>query len=758
MHRKKLWLLMCMAVAIFVAVSQVLVVYADPGDLDTTFSVDGMQTTDFFVDSDGAQGVAIQADGKIVAAGFASNGANDLDFALARYNSNGTLDGNFDADGRVTTDFQNDSDQIVGIAIQPDGKIVVAGAVVTASGEQDVAVARYNTDGSPDTSFSGNGRVTTDIRGDDAALAVTLQADGKIVVAGFSYITAPESANFALVRYNSNGTLDVTFDGDGVVLTDFNNDEDAAFDVVLQADNKILAAGMVGTAGSHDFGVARYNTNGSLDTTFSVDGKTSVDFSSDEDAATDLVVLPDGKIVLAGQALFTDFNFGLARFLPDGTLDNSFSGNGRANTDFGDDETAFEILLQPDGKLVAVGSSGPIYFALARYNPNGTLDTSFSGDGKVQHTFLGGAFAGALQSDNKIVAVGAGLEVPLGGSGSSKALIARMLDGGKESNKAEAPSGGPPDFAIARYENDPPPPTPTATRTATRTSTTTRTPTTVNSPTHTHTPTRTSTPTRTNTPPPTQTPGGPTATHTSTPPSTPTHTSSPTNVPPGTATPTACLIQFADVPANNTFYPFTRCLACRGIDTGFPCGGAGEPCNPQNEPYFRINTLIKRDDLAHMVAASAGFDEDPGTRRFEDVPPSNPYYVWVQRMANRGLISGYPCGGPGEPCVPPGNLAYYRPNANATRGQIAKIVSNGAGFSEPPVGQLFEDVPPTQTFYEWIQRLANRDVMGGYPCGGAGEPCVPPENRPYFRWYNDATRGQVAKIVANTFFPGCNPR
>jgi hypothetical protein len=159
-----------------------------------------------------------------------------------------------------------------------------------------------------------------------------------------------------------------------------------------------------------------------------------------------------------------------------------------------------------------------------------------------------------------------------------------------------------------------------------------------------------------------------------------------------------------------------------------------------------------------MVAASAGFDEDPGTRRFEDVPPTNPYYVWVQRMANRGLISGYPCGGPGEPCVPPGNLAYYRPDANATRGQIAKIVSNGAGFSEPPVGQLFEDVPPTQTFYEWIQRLANRGVMGGYPCGGPGELCIAPDNRPYFRWYNDATRGQVAKIVANTFFPGCNPR
>lgn len=123
-------------------------------------------------------------------------------------------------------------------------------------------------------------------------------------------------------------------------------------------------------------------------------------------------------------------------------------------------------------------------------------------------------------------------------------------------------------------------------------------------------------------------------------------------------------------------------------------------------------------------------------------------------MANRSLIGGYPCGGPGELCVAPNNLPYYRPNANATHGQIAKIVSNGAGFSEPPRGQMFEDVEPDQPFYEWVQRLADRGVMGGYPCGGAGEPCSA-GNRPYFRWGNNSTRGQVAKITANTFSPGC---
>ena len=124
-------------------------------------------------------------------------------------------------------------------------------------------------------------------------------------------------------------------------------------------------------------------------------------------------------------------------------------------------------------------------------------------------------------------------------------------------------------------------------------------------------------------------------------------------------------------------------------------------------------------------------------------------------MASRGYINGYPCGSPGEPCVPPNNLPYFRPNANATRGQIAKIDSNAAGFTEPVSGQSFEDVPPGSTFYTYTERLASRGVMQGYQCGGTGEPCVPPANRPYFRPNNNATRGQTSKIVANTFFPAC---
>jgi hypothetical protein len=152
-----------------------------------------------------------------------------------------------------------------------------------------------------------------------------------------------------------------------------------------------------------------------------------------------------------------------------------------------------------------------------------------------------------------------------------------------------------------------------------------------------------------------------------------------------------------------------------------------------------------------MVSNAAGFNEPVSGQTFADVPPTHTFYEFVERLTVRGYMTGYVCGGPGEPCV--NNMPYFRPNANATRGQTSKIVSNAAGFTEPPSGQTFEDVPPSHTFYEFIQRLAGRNVMGGYPCGGPNEPCI--SGRPYFRPGNDVTRGQSAKIVANAFFPDC---
>jgi outer membrane protein assembly factor BamB len=229
---------------------------------------------------------------------------------------------------------------------------------------------------------------------------------------------------------------------------------------------------------------------------------------------------------------------------------------------------------------------------------------------------------------------------------------------------------------------------------------------------------------------------------------TPTPTASNTTIPMPTGTntppvPTACALSFSDVLQGSTFYPFVRCLACKGILGGYADG------------TFRPNADVTRGQLSKIVANSAGFNEPASGQTFEDVPPDSTFYPFVERLSGRGITGGYPCGGAGEPCGT-GNKPYFRPGANATRGQISKIVSESAHLSGPVSGQTYEDVPPTGTFYPWIERLSGRGIVGGYACGGTGEPCGT-GNRPYFRPNNNATRGQTSKIVANTFTPNCNP-
>jgi hypothetical protein len=245
------------------------------------------------------------------------------------------------------------------------------------------------------------------------------------------------------------------------------------------------------------------------------------------------------------------------------------------------------------------------------------------------------------------------------------------------------------------------------------------------------------------TPPPTS---QPTSTATSTVTGTP---PSPTEVPPSStpgapsATP-ACTIEFLDVPPGSTYYPYIHCLACHGYVNGYPPG------------YFRPNLSITRGQLSKIVSNAAGFTDPPGTQIFEDVPPGSLFYDFIQRLASRDVMTGYPCGAPNFPCVPPDNRPYFDPNNTASRGQTAKIVSNAAGFNDPPGAQIFEDIPPGSTFYDFIQRLASRGYINGYPCGGPFEPCVPPDNRPYYRPTNTVTRGQSAKIAANALVHDCD--
>ena len=210
----------------------------------------------------------------------------------------------------------------------------------------------------------------------------------------------------------------------------------------------------------------------------------------------------------------------------------------------------------------------------------------------------------------------------------------------------------------------------------------------------------------------------------------------------------ACAVQFSDVLEGSTFYEFVQCIACRSIINGYTSGcETGNPC-------FRPGNNVTRGQLSKIVANAAGYGEPVGTHQYEDVPPGSTFYDFIWRLSNRNYVSGYPCGDPGEPCGP-GNLPYFRPHGNATRGQISKIVSNAAGFAEPPGTQAFEDVAPGSTFFDFVQRLSNRGVMEGYPCGAPWEPCEPPGNLPFFRPASNATRGQTSKLVVNTFFPNC---
>jgi uncharacterized delta-60 repeat protein len=386
---------------------------AAPGDLDTSFSGDGKVRTNFTAVADYASGVAIQADGKIVAAGYASFGyPTDARFALARYNRNGTLDTTFSGDGKVRTDFSAGDDWARAVAIQADGKIVAVG---TANGGAEFALARYNANGSLDTTFGGDGKVRTNFTAvSDGATGVAIQADGKIVAAG----NANGGAESALARYNPDGTLDTTFGGDGKVRTNFAQRTDA---VAIQADGKIVAAGR-----ANGFALARFNPNGSLDTSFGGAGQVTTSFAPSYAEARGVAIQADGKIVAAGTSSeltqpsgVKDTRFALARYNPDGTLDTAFSANGKVTTNF----TLYEdlgsaVAIQADGKIVAVGTAGyhedpdlgpkTTNFALARYNPNGRLDTTFSGDGKVRThlTQYAWASAVAIQANGKIVAAG----------------------------------------------------------------------------------------------------------------------------------------------------------------------------------------------------------------------------------------------------------------------------------------------------------------------------------------------------------------
>jgi uncharacterized delta-60 repeat protein len=325
--------------------------------------------------------IALQPDGRILLAGRADNADTYDQFALARFNASGALDSSFGFDGQVTLDFNGSPDQAKALVLQPDGKMLLAGNSYDPISKYDFAVARFNANGTLDSSFGTGGKVRVDFGGrSDFANAMALQPDGKIVLAGSTTASTPTSANFGLTRLNSNGTLDTGFGVTGMAMVDFASSYDIAKAMVLQSDGKILVAGQA-TSPYTKFGMARLTLGGVLDSSFGTGGKVTRSTYGYYDSANAIALQADGKILLGGATRFaagSDSDFMLARFNSSGSVDSSFAGNTSpvpfSNAGIQLDDQINGVAIQADGRILVVGTgadansdSGSLI--LARYNP-----------------------------------------------------------------------------------------------------------------------------------------------------------------------------------------------------------------------------------------------------------------------------------------------------------------------------------------------------------------------------------------------------
>ncbi len=378
-----------------------------PSGLDPSFGNGGKVITDKFGGKNSA--MALQKDGKIVMVGGSSS-----DFVLARYNADGSLDTGFGSGGKVTTDVVGSLEEHAnGVAIQPDGKIVVVGDTgVFTSPNKDrfsFALVRYNPDGSLDSGFGSGGKVTSGVVGQ--ARAVVLQADGKIVVVGDTLVFGRmnDFSDFIVARYDTDGSLDSSFGVGGQNFMDVGG-TNQAFNVVLQSDGKIVVSGSpIGVSASDNHtDIARFTSSGNPDGSFDSDAMLQI---SGLRAGDGLAIQPDGKLLLVGNVETatppaTATQFAVMRLGADGSLDNTFGDAGLVKTAFADrGDRAWSVALQTDGKILVAGQSNDFLFALVRYNPDGTLDSSFRSDGKLTIGFgiQDGAETVAIQPDGKIV-------------------------------------------------------------------------------------------------------------------------------------------------------------------------------------------------------------------------------------------------------------------------------------------------------------------------------------------------------------------
>ena len=401
------------------------------GVLDNSFnSPNGFIIQPIGSGNDWGQSLAIQPDGKILLGGYC-RGVSNFDFCIARFNSNGTLDTNFGSSGKVIQPIGSGHDFGQSLAIQPDGKILLGGHCCINNNRYSFSIARFNSDGisdgTLDTSFGDSGKViqgiyttqgnqTTQTQATGQSLAI--QRDGKILLGGRCLIIMGFN-EFCIARFNPNGTLDTTFGSpNGYIIQSLYPSEDWGYSLAIQPDDgKILLGGScinVNNANRYEFCIARFNPNGTLDTTFGDSGKVRQAIGSGDDWGQSLVILPDGKILLGGHCHNgSNFDFCIARFNPNGTLDTTFGTFGTSGKVILDintsDDKGYSLAIQPDGKILLGGhchNGSNFDFCIARFNPNGTLDTTFGTGGKVIQPIGSGddhGYSLAIQPDGKIL-------------------------------------------------------------------------------------------------------------------------------------------------------------------------------------------------------------------------------------------------------------------------------------------------------------------------------------------------------------------
>ncbi|RLD53646.1 MAG: hypothetical protein DRI97_13060 [Bacteroidetes bacterium] len=393
-------------VSFFVLILFANLIQSQPGSLDESFGTGGIVTAPLTTHGEYGYTGTIQADGKILVAGF-QDVSGSQNFAVARYNTNGSLDNSFGTGGLTLFDAGTDADAAWTMALQDDGKIILGGSVNNQfTTFDDYALVRLNSDGTPDNTFGTGGLVMTDIDGHwDNAYDMVLQDDGKILLAGQGYTNS--NRKVCVVRYNTDGTLDASFGAGGIAINVIGCGVEKTRAIALQADGKIIVAGYFNEGTDDQAFVTRFNSDGTVDNTFGNNGTATLDIAGNKDRFWTLYVLPDGKILAGGTTdPADDPDYLLVKYLSDGTLDNSFGSNGMSLNNFGVNDLLLDMIVDADGKILTAG--GGFSFELVRFLDTGYPDTDFGTNGIV-NTSIGNfcfAYSVCLQADGRIVVSG----------------------------------------------------------------------------------------------------------------------------------------------------------------------------------------------------------------------------------------------------------------------------------------------------------------------------------------------------------------